>query len=80
MEKSPRPDKVLDARGLTCPEPVLRTAAEVGGMAEGEVLEVIADDPASEEDVRSWARRTENELLKVWKTGKDFHFLIRKTS
>jgi len=47
-------------------------------MALGQVLEMLSDDPASDPDMRSWARRTGNELLAVTKTGSVYHFLVRK--
>lgn len=41
-------------------------------------MEVIADDPASEEDVQSLLRRLGHQLLRLWKTGREIHFLIKK--
>ena len=40
---------------------------------------MLSDDPASDPDMRSWARRTGNELLEVSKNGAVYHFLVRKT-
>jgi tRNA 2-thiouridine synthesizing protein A len=48
-------------------------------MAVGQVLEMLSDDPSSDPDMRSWARRTGNELLGVSKSGAVYHFLVRKT-
>jgi tRNA 2-thiouridine synthesizing protein A len=48
-------------------------------MAVGQVLEMLSDDPASDADMRSWTRRTGNELLEVSKNGAVYHFLVRKT-
>jgi TusA-related sulfurtransferase len=45
----------------------------------GEILEVIADDPASEEDIKSLVKRIGYELLTITKEGSTFRFLIRKT-
>jgi tRNA 2-thiouridine synthesizing protein A len=47
-------------------------------MAVGQVLEMLSDDPASDADMRSWARRTGNELLEVAKNGAVYRFLVRK--
>ena len=44
-----------------------------------QVLEMLSDDPASDADMRSWARRTGNELLEASKNGAVYHFLVRKT-
>jgi TusA-related sulfurtransferase len=45
----------------------------------GEILEVIADDPASEEDIKSLIKRIGHELLTIKKEGNTLRFLIRKT-
>ncbi|WP_309492165.1 sulfurtransferase TusA family protein [Candidatus Hecatella orcuttiae] len=76
-QNSPR--RILDLVGLYCPEPVFRTRKELDSMAVGETLEVIADDPASEEDIQSLLRRLGHQLLRLWKTGREIHFLIKKT-
>jgi len=47
-----KPDRVLDCVGLYCPEPVFRTRLALDEMEVGEVLEVTADDPAAEEDIK----------------------------
>ncbi len=73
------PTRSIDLRGLYCPEPIFRTAAEIGKMEKGEVLEVLADDPAAEEDIKRWAKRMEQEILEFSKEGIDLRFLIRKT-
>jgi TusA-related sulfurtransferase len=73
------PDKRLDCLGFFCPLPVLRVRETLRTIAMGEVLEMLSDDPASEADMTSWARRTGHELLAVEKDGAVFRFLIRKT-
>jgi len=49
-------------------------------MAVGEILEVVADDPAAEEDIKSLARRTGNEVLTIDKRGNVLRILIRKAN
>ncbi len=78
LTKTISPDRRIDLRGLYCPEPIFRTAAEMGNMKKGEVLEVLADDPAAEEDIKRWAKRTGEEILDFSKEGFDLRFLIRK--
>ena len=46
--------KKLDATGLFCPEPVFRTKIEMERMQVGEILNVLADDPAAEDDISRW--------------------------
>ena len=59
--------------------PIVKTREVLGQMAVGQVLEMLSDDPSSDADMRSWARRTGNELLGVSKSGAAYHFLVRKT-
>jgi len=73
-----KPNRTLDCVGLYCPEPVFRTRLELDKMAAGEVLEVVADDPAAEEDIKSLVRRTGHEMLKLGKEGGVLRFLIKK--
>jgi TusA-related sulfurtransferase len=72
-------DHTLDCVGLYCPEPVFRTRKQLDTMAIGEILEVLADDPASEEDIKSLVKRIGYELLTITKEDTVFRFLIRKT-
>jgi len=69
----------LDCIGLYCPEPVFRTREEISSIPLGQVLEVLADDPASESDIRSWAKHTGQELISVEKVKGGFRFLIKRT-
>jgi tRNA 2-thiouridine synthesizing protein A len=72
-------DRALDCLGLFCPMPIVKTREAMKAMATGQVLEMLADDPASDADMRSWAKRTGNELLAVTKDGAIYRFLVRKT-
>ncbi len=68
----------LDARGLNCPLPVLRTKKAVSGLDSGEVLEIIATDPGSVKDMVSFCSQTGHELLSSGQTDAGFVFRIRK--
>ena len=72
-------DRVLDCLGLFCPMPIVKTREAVRALAIGQVLEMRSDDPASDADMRSWARRTGHELVAVTKDGPVYRFLVRKT-
>ena len=72
-------DRVLDCLGLFCPMPIVKTREAMKTMTLGQVLEMRADDPASDADMRSWARRTGNELIAITKDGAIYRFLVRKT-
>jgi tRNA 2-thiouridine synthesizing protein A len=71
-------EKVIDVRGLYCPEPVFRTKIEIERLTIGDKLKVLSDDPESEEDISRWVRRTGHELISINKKEKDIEFLIRK--
>ncbi len=55
--------KEIDARGLTCPLPILRAKKALSDMLSGEVLKVLATDPGSVRDFQAFARQTGNDLL-----------------
>ena len=68
----------LDCLGLYCPEPVFRTRQEIDKLAVGQVLEVIADDPAAEEDITRLVKRLGHQLLELRKERDEIHLLIKK--
>lgn len=68
----------LDARGLNCPLPILRTRKAINQLASGQVLEVTATDPGSLKDMESFCSQTGNRLLSSNETGNCFVFLIEK--
>ena len=55
--------KEVDARGLSCPLPILRAKKALSDMQSGEVLKVLATDPGSLRDFQAFARQTGNELV-----------------
>ncbi len=68
----------LDARGLNCPLPILRTKKTLNEMASGEILRVVATDPGSVKDFAAFAKQTGNELLSSSEAGGEFTFYIKK--
>ncbi len=71
-------DQFLDAKGLSCPLPILKTKKAVEAMAKEQVLKVETTDPGSKNDMASWAKRTGNEIVKVEEGGGTFTFYIKK--
>ncbi len=69
----------LDMTGYFCPEPVIRVNEAIGDIEIGEVLELLADDPSSEPDIKSWTKRTGHELVSIGEDEGVFRFLIRRT-
>jgi len=78
LSEQVKPNRTLDCLGLYCPEPVFRVRMELDEMKVGEVLEVLADDPAAEEDIKSLAKRLEQQLINLSKEGNTLRFLIKK--
>ena len=74
----PYPDRRIDCTGLYCPVPVFNTRKELEGMERGQVLEVLADDPAAEEDIKRLAERIGGKVLLIEKKGEVLRFLIEK--
>jgi tRNA 2-thiouridine synthesizing protein A len=71
-------DKELDARGLNCPLPILKTKKSLADLASGQVLKVVSTDPGSVKDMQAFARQTGNDLLSSGEEGKDFVFFLKK--
>jgi tRNA 2-thiouridine synthesizing protein A len=71
-------DKELDARGLNCPLPILRTKKSLSDMTSGQVLKILATDPGSTKDFQAFAKQTGNALLAADETDKVFTFLMQK--
>ncbi|MHA1298600.1 MAG: sulfurtransferase TusA family protein [Candidatus Helarchaeota archaeon] len=71
-------DEELDTRGLYCPQPLFETRNMIETLEPGKILKVIADDPAADEDLHRWARRTNTEILKFEKEGDELVFYFRK--
>ncbi len=69
----------IDARGQSCPGPLVSLARALKDAASGDLLELLATDPGSRSDVPSWAEISGNELLEA-ETRDDgsFRYLIRK--
>ena len=68
--------QILDCIGLYCPIPVIKVREEMDKLAVGETLEVLADDPAAEDDIKALAKRTGQKILEIEKTDEGLRFLI----
>ena len=71
-------DQSIDTRGTKCPMPVLKTKKALAKMSAGQVLLVLASDPASMADLAEFARQTGHVVLSQEATPQgEFHHLIR---
>lgn len=72
-------NQVLDASGLACPMPIIKTKKAVDGMKVGEVLKMISTDAGSVSDVSAWTAKTGHELLGHEEAEGKYVFYIKKT-
>ena len=78
MQDEARAEESLDCIGLFCPVPLFQTREAMDELEVGAVLEVLADDPAAEEDLTRFAKRAGHEVLLVEDKGDHKRILIRK--
>ncbi len=68
----------LDARGLKCPMPIVKTAQAIKTVASGQLLEVLATDPGATADFAAWSRTTGNELVTSTVQDGVYRFILRR--
>ena len=68
----------VDARGLNCPLPILRTKKMLNSMQSGEIVHILATDPASVRDFEAFARQTGNELVEHCERDGAFFFYMKR--
>lgn len=71
-------DKELDARGLNCPLPILRTKKSLADMTSGQILKIVATDPGATRDFQAFSKQTGNELLEHAETEGVFTYFMRR--
>jgi tRNA 2-thiouridine synthesizing protein A len=74
----PTIDREIDARGLNCPLPILRTKKALNDMASGQTIRIIATDPASVRDFQAFARQTGNSLVEHGEDAGAFWFVLKR--
>ena len=68
----------VDARGLSCPMPIVKTAQAIKLVASGELIEVLATDAGSVKDFAAWSRTTGHELVEQSVDGGIYRFVLRR--
>lgn len=71
---------ILDAKGLACPMPIVKTKKEMNNLAAGQVLEVQATDKGSKADLKAWAASTGHHYLGTIEEGEVLKHYLRKSS
>lgn len=74
----PKFDKELDASGLTCPMPVMKTKKMLQSLTSGQVLHLIATDPGTKSDIPALVGKTGDQILETSEQDKTVHFYIQK--
>lgn len=72
-------DIVVDARGLQCPMPVIKTSQAMKGLSAGQTLEVIATDRGALSDIPAWASDMGHALKEQFDQEDGFHFVLEKS-
>ena len=70
--------KILDAKGLACPMPIVKTKKAMKEIESGEVLEVQTTDKGAQSDLAAWAKSGGHELMKTEEEDGVFYFWIKK--
>jgi len=79
LHKMTKVHKTLDARGLSCPMPILRSMKAIKKIRINQVLEILTTDPGSKTDIPKWARATGQELIASEERGPEDHrFLVKR--
>ena len=78
MSDETRVARTLDCIGLYCPEPLFQTRENIDAVEVGEVLEVLADDPAAEEDLTRFAKRAGHEVVELENESGQLRILLRR--
>ncbi|MGB2992281.1 MAG: sulfurtransferase TusA family protein [Paenisporosarcina sp.] len=71
---------ILDAKGLACPMPIVKTKKAMNGLEAGQVLEVLATDKGSKADLKAWAGSTGHQYLGTLEEGEVLKHYLRKSS
>lgn len=70
--------KTLDCAGLFCPMPIIKTKLELEDMKQGEILEIIADDPGFEKDLPAWCEMSGEKFIELKNEGGFFKGYVMK--
>jgi len=75
----PPPSLTLDALGRKCPIPIIMLADRIRDVAIGQVIEVLADDPAAKTDLPAWCALKSHEFVRAADLPVGWSFLVRRS-
>ncbi|WP_018131611.1 sulfurtransferase TusA family protein [Effusibacillus pohliae] len=71
-------DVVVDAKGLSCPMPIVKAKKAIDSMQPGQIMELQATDKGSVNDFQGWVKQTKHELVKMEEDNGVFRFFVKK--
>ena len=75
-----KPSVIVDAKGLFCPVPIIKTSEAMRVLDEGAIVELISDDPAIEFDMPAWCDSHGHKIESVTREANLFRYLVRKAA
>ncbi|HUW64673.1 MAG TPA: sulfurtransferase TusA family protein [Spirochaetia bacterium] len=76
--KSIKVNKVVDARGTSCPGPILAVKKAIVDVKAGEIMEVLATDTGTQKDIPAWSKKMGHEYLGVIDDGGTFKLYVKR--
>ncbi|WP_027364111.1 sulfurtransferase TusA family protein [Desulfotruncus alcoholivorax] len=76
--KNIKADKVVDARGTSCPGPILAAKKAIAEIQPGQIMEVLASDAGTKKDLPAWCKKTGNEFLGMVEDAGDIKLYIKR--
>jgi tRNA 2-thiouridine synthesizing protein A len=76
--KNLKSDKVVDARSMACPGPLLAAKKAIGEVEEGQVMEILSSDEGTTNDIPKWCRKQEFEYLGVISEDGIYRLFLKK--
>lgn len=78
MSSTPQHQHELDTSGLICPEPVMMLHAQIRKSSHGDIIKIIATDPATERDIPKFCEFLPHELISSEKTPSHYYYWVKK--
>ncbi|MGQ9824318.1 MAG: sulfurtransferase TusA family protein [Desulfotomaculales bacterium] len=77
--KNLKAQKTVDARGTSCPGPILAAKKAIVEIGAGEVMEVLSSDPGTKKDIPAWAKKTGHEFLGLLEEAGYWKLYVKRT-
>lgn len=76
--KNIKADKTVDARGTSCPGPILAAKKAVADVKAGEIMEILATDSGTQKDIPAWAKKMGHEFLGVLEEAGTYKLYVKR--